>query len=458
MKRSFASIASLALALFLHGCSHAASTGTSTDPGGTTTAAQAAPNAEAPAHPLEVYKVPIGGLPAMGNPDALVTIVEFTDYECPFCQRAEQTMTRLRAAYGDTLRVVVAERPLPFHERARPAAIAAIAADAQGKFEAMHTRLFAPGASLAETSIVGTAREAGLDLARFENDRNAAPLAPSEQLADQLGVKGTPTFFIGGRRVVGAQPYETFRDVVEERLAAARSLVASGVRPRDVYAALTANGAERVAEDTKEGKDAKDDAPGCNKNCNEKNCNDGAEEKPTSDVAEPVPVDGSPVRGARQASITVVTFGDFECPFSAKAEGTLHALEEAHPGEVRFVFKNLPLPFHEHARLAARGALAADGQGRFWEFHDRLFARPGTALDRSGLIKIATDLGLDAARFARDLDDPKIEERIARDEADAKALGVNGTPTFFVNGRRIPGAQPQAAFEAAIAKSGATRL
>jgi protein-disulfide isomerase len=473
MKGSLASFALLALAslplpLLSQGCSHAVSTGTNPDPAATT-AAQAAPNAGAPAHALEVYKVPLGGLPAIGNPDALVTIVEFTDYECPYCQRAEQTMTRLRATYGDTLRVVVAERPLPFHERARPAAIAAIAADAQGKFEAMHTRLFAPGASLAETSIVGAAREAGLDLARFESDRNAAPLAPSEQLADQLGVKGTPTFFIGGRRVVGAQPYEAFHDVIEERLAAARSLVASGVRARDVYAALTANGAEHVAEEAKDGKDAKDEAPGCNKNCN-----DGAEEKPTADVVESVPVDGSPARGAQQASITVVTFGDFECPFSAKAEGTLHALEEAHPGEVRFVFKNLPLPFHEHARLAARGALAADAQGDFWEFHDRLFARPGTALDRSGLIKIATDLGLDAARFARDLDDPKIEERIARDEADAKALSVNGTPTFFVNGRRIPGAQPLAAFEAAIdskgenagvlparrpiAKSGATRL
>jgi protein-disulfide isomerase len=434
------------LALLTAGCSHAVA---STDPGGSAGAApQAAPGAAA--HATEVYKVPVGGLPSIGNPDALVTIVEFTDYECPFCQRAEQTMTRLRATYGDAIRFVVAERPLPFHERARPAAIAAIAADAQGKFEAMHTRLFAPGGSLAEGAIAVAAKESGLDLARFETDRNAAPLGPSEQLADHLGVKGTPTFFISGRRVVGAQPYETFRDVVEERLTSARALVASGVRARDVYAALTANGADHIAEDAKDAKDGKDDGPGCHKNCN-----DGAEEKPTSDTVEAVPVDGAPARGAdaRRAPITIVTFSDFECPFSAKAETTLHALEEAHPRDIRFVFKNLPLPFHEHARLAARGALAADAQGRFWEFHDRLFARSGTSLDRAGLLKVAADLGLDTARFGRDLDDPKIEERIARDEADAKALGVNGTPTFFVNGRRVAGAQPQAAFEASIAKS-----
>jgi protein-disulfide isomerase len=435
------------IALLSQGCSHAVA---SPDPGASATAApQAAPSEGAPARPVDVYKVPIGGLPSIGNPDALVTIVEFTDYECPFCQRAEQTMTRLRTTYGDAIRVVVAERPLPFHERARPAAIAAIAADAQGKFEAMHTRLFAPGGSLAESAIGVAAKESVLDLARFEADRNAAPLAPSEQLADHLGVKGTPTFFIGGRRVVGAQPYETFRDVVEQRLAAARSLVASGVRARDVYAALTANGADHV-EDAKEARDAKDDGPGCHKNCN-----DGADEKPTGDTVEPVPVDGAPARGAdaRRAAITIVAFSDFECPFCAKAETTLRALEDAHPGDVRLVFKNLPLPFHDHARLAARGALAAQAQGRFWEFHDRLFARSGTSLDRAGLLKIAADLGLDPARFGRDLDDPKIEERIARDEADAKALGVNGTPTFFVNGRRVAGAQPQAAFEAMIAKS-----
>jgi predicted DsbA family dithiol-disulfide isomerase len=82
-----------------------------------------------------------------------------------------------------------------------------------------------------------------------------------------------------------------------------------------------------------------------------------------------------------------------------------------------------------------------------------LFARAGSSLDRALLLRIAADLNLDTARFGRDLDDPKIEERVARDEADAKALDVTGTPTFFVNGRRVVGAQPQAAFEAAIAKS-----
>jgi protein-disulfide isomerase len=250
-RSSFAltSLASLA-ALATLSCSHAAASTAGTDPG-SAAATETAASAGAAPQALDLYRVPVAGLPTIGNPDALVTIVEFTDYQCPYCQRAEETIARVRATYGEAVKVVVAERPLPFHDRARPAAFAALAADAQGKFEAMHSRLFALGGSLAEDALVRTARESGLDLARFEQDRNAAPLAPSEQLADHIGVRGTPTFFLSGRRVVGAQSYETFRDVVEERLAAARALVATGTRPRDVYAALTAAGADHAAEDPK---------------------------------------------------------------------------------------------------------------------------------------------------------------------------------------------------------------
>jgi protein-disulfide isomerase len=162
---------------------------------------------------------------------------------------------------------------------------------------------------------------------------------------------------------------------------------------------------------------------------------------------------GATSRGPAQSSIAIVEFAEFECPFCALAEGTLRDLERAHPNDVRVVFKNLPLPMHPGARLAAKAALAADAQGRFWEYHDRLFARTGTGpLDRATLERIAADLQLDAARFSRDLDDPALDERLAQDKAEADAAGVQGTPTFFVNGCRINGAQPIEVFEAAIAR------
>jgi protein-disulfide isomerase len=172
-----------------------------------------------------------------------------------------------------------------------------------------------------------------------------------------------------------------------------------------------------------------------------------------NDIVHAVPVDGAPSRGSARASITIVEFADFQCAFCARAEVTLRALELTHPGDVRVVFKNLPLPIHGDARLAAKAALAADAQGRFWDFHDRLYAQSTGALDRMMLTRIAADLRLDVERFSRDLGDSALDGRIAKDETDAAALGVAGTPTFFVNGYRIDGALPIATFEAVIAKA-----
>jgi protein-disulfide isomerase len=438
-----ASILTLLALAPLAGCTRDAATDT--------TAGSAAPAAAVAAAPAAVaapatYRVPIDGLPSLGNPHALVTLVEFTDYQCPYCRRADATVQKLRALYGDDLRVVIAERPLPMHERARPAALAALAASAQGRFEAMHARLFA--GELDDATLASAAKDSGLDLARFEADRaQVAPglLAQSDALATKLDVKGTPSFFVNGRSIVGAQTLETFRAVVDERLEAARALVKTGVRPDDVYAHAIANGAENVAAE-------EDDAPSCGKSCD--GDHKASDVHAAADTVEEVPTARAPARGSAFAPITIVEFADYECPFSAKGEATLQAIEKAHSGEVRVVFKNLPLPMHEHARDMARAAIAADAQGRFWQMHDRMFAAAAKgSVDRPGLDKIAADLGLDVARFDRDLVDPATDAKIAADQQDADKLGVKGTPTFFVNGRRIAGAQPVERFEGAIARA-----
>jgi protein-disulfide isomerase len=193
-------------------------------------------------HAVPIHRVPIAGLPSFGNARGLVTLVVFTDYECPFCRKLDRTIARLRSAYGDELRVVIAERPLSMHRRARPAALAALAAAEQGKLEAMHDALFVASA-LDEEAVTAIARGIGLDLARFAEDKKTtAPraLAKSEQIADGLGVSGTPTMFVNGRLVVGAQPFEALRLVVDERLAAARELVAKGIAVDQVYEATMA--------------------------------------------------------------------------------------------------------------------------------------------------------------------------------------------------------------------------
>jgi Na+/H+ antiporter NhaA len=162
--------------------------------------------------------------------------------------------------------------------------------------------------------------------------------------------------------------------------------------------------------------------------------------EPLVDLAEPVDEELDHVRGPTDAPVTLVEYGDFECPYCHRAEPVVRELLRTFETDVRFVFRHLPLvDVHEHAELAAEAAEAAAAQGRFWEMHDLLFERQD-ALGIEDLERYATELGLDVERFSRDLTSRRHALRIARDVESADAAGVAGTPTFFVNGRRHRGA------------------
>jgi protein-disulfide isomerase len=404
-------------------------------------AASAAPWPK-PARPKDdvaapAVRVPIDGLPSFGSARALVTIVAFTDYECPYCAKADARLATLRAEYGDRVRLVVASHPLAMHEEASPAARAFLAAVEQGKGEAMHLRLFAKASSLDvhappfdDDAVVAAAREVGLDLASFDRARKAssteAALRHAEGLATTLSVDGTPTFFVNGRRLVGARPIEAFRALIDEELAKAQALVEKGIAPERVYAATMEAAPTAVP------------------------VKDEVEAEPAAIVD--VGIEGAPLRGGSRAPITIVLFSDFECPFCVKLEKTLRAVEAENPGKLRLAFRQKPLPFHTHARLAAKASLAAERQGRFWEYHDVLLEHRD-ALAREDLERYAVEVGLDRARFVRDLDDPAIEARVAADEKQAEQLDVRGTPTAFVNGRRIVGAQPLSVWRTAVERA-----
>jgi protein-disulfide isomerase len=148
----------------------------------------------------------------------------------------------------------------------------------------------------------------------------------------------------------------------------------------------------------------------------------------------PIAVGESPVRGAPMAPITVVEFSDFECPHCARAHPVLERLVREHDGDVRVVYKNYPLDGHTYAREAARASVAAQRQGKFWEMHDLLFANQ-LHLAKADIERYAQQIGLDMARFRADLEDPATEARVAADRALGTELGIQGTPTLFVNGR-----------------------
>jgi protein-disulfide isomerase len=154
-----------------------------------------------------------------------------------------------------------------------------------------------------------------------------------------------------------------------------------------------------------------------------------------------------PAKGPADARVTLVVFSDFECPFCRRLESTLSQLETTYGSSIRIVFKELPLPFHEHARLAAKASLVAQDQGKFWPFHDALMA-DRTLLDEDELERVAESVGVVGLRA--ELESPELEKRVERDLDDAHRVGARGTPTVLVNDTKIVGAQPYETFAKAI--------
>ena len=162
-----------------------------------------------------------------------------------------------------------------------------------------------------------------------------------------------------------------------------------------------------------------------------------------------VQLDNAPIRGAIDATVTIVEFADFQCPYCAKVTPALTRLLDDYPDDVRLAFKHLPLPMHDNAEPAARAALAAQLQGSFWKMHDLLFSNQAP-LDRANYIAYAEILGLDLQKFVADMDSDAVGERISVDVNEADRLGVSGTPGFFINGRYVSGAIPYEDFKRMI--------
>jgi protein-disulfide isomerase len=401
-------------------------------------------------------RVPVEGAPALGEATAPVTVVAFNDYECPFSKRGDAALAEVRAAYGGRVRVVARQMPLPMHERARPAALAALAAAEQGKYWAMHEQLFAAQPDLGPEGLERAARAAGLDVGRWRAAMASkgvlAALERDEALARELSVRGTPTFYVNGRAVTGARSADDFRTVVEEELGRAEALRRKGVAPHELYARLVAEAPPAAAPGAAEG-GCKGGDKGGGEGCDKVECQGGggAAAGGAEAPVEEVNVGDAPARGPEGAPVTVVVFSDFECPFCAKAEATLGEIERQYEGKVRVAFKHAPLPFHKRARLAAKAAIAAAEQGQFWAYHDALFARQGD-LERPALERYAREARLRPGSFASALDAERVEARLQADLAEGQRLRIQGTPTFFINGRRLVGAQPAEAFRAAIDK------
>ncbi len=377
-----------------------------------------------------VWKVPVGTSPVRGSANALVTIVEFSDYACPFCKGVEPTLERLRNEYGDKLRIVWKDAPLPVHERARPAALLARAARAQkgdAAFWDVHDRLFS-APDLGDAELERIAKDAKLDAAKamafVKANASNKDLDRDDDLVEEVGATGTPHFFVNGRRVVGAQSYETFKGLVDEEIAKAEALVKAGTAASAVYEATI-----------KEGKTAPE-----------------PEKKNV-----PLP-DKAPFRGAASAKVVVQEFSDFQCPFCKRVEPTLDALLAAYPGKVKIVWRDMPLKGHPDAELAAeaaREAYAQKGNEGFQKMRVKLFENQAIVggLKRDALEQYGKEIGLDPTKLAKALDEHTHRPALEADKKAAEEAGISGTPGFVVGSYMLSGAKPLRTFRRWVERS-----
>jgi protein-disulfide isomerase len=391
-------------------------------------AAKPSGNAEPPAGPKKI--TPFAHDLRRGQKATKVTIVEFSDFQCPFCKRAEPTVKGVLDKYGKDISLVWMNQPLPFHEHAMDAATAFQAAARQSPDKAwvLHDKMYENNTALARADIEKYAEAAGLNMARFKKDwddpKIKADVDEDSKTGTAVGANGTPTFFINGQQLVGAQPQASFEAIIDGQIKKADELIKKGTPLKDVYDKLV--------------DDAVKNAPAA-----------PAAAAPSPAAKQDIKIGDAPTIGPSNAKVTLVAFSDFQCPFCSRAVPTLKQVEDTYKGKIRVAFKQMPLPFHDKAHLAAEAALAANEQGKFWEMHDKLFANQQN-LDRPALEKYAEELGLNMSKFKAALDSGKFKDRVDREAKEGNAVGATGTPTFFINGHILVGAQPFDAFKTAI--------
>jgi len=340
------------------------------------------------------------------NVNAPVKVVEFLDYQCPFCAATDPALEEALRSYPGKVQLVLRNMPLSFHSDSMLAHQAALAAAEQGKFWEMHALLYANQKKLKPEDLIDYARRLNLDIALFQDRLRTGYYKPAIEkdlaAAEQMSVDGTPTFFINGQRLDGAQSAGRFKVAIDNALDPRH-----GVSPPQLKHPVA--------------------------------------------LVKDLDLSLSPARGSKDAPITIVEFSDMQCPFCAKVVPTMTELMAQYPGLIRWIFKSFPLQFHTDSALAHRTALAADTQGKFWEMHDLIFSDQRN-IKRDDLLRKAQSLNLNMAQFTADLDSEDLKQRVNSDFNEGIRHNVDGTPTFFINGKEYSGALNLNQFKTIVAK------
>ena len=444
--------------------------------------------------------------PSTPSGTAKVTILEYSDFQCPFCSRVVPTIEQIKATYGDKVNVIFKHFPLGFHENAQKAAEASECARDQGKFWEYHDILFDNQNNLGVSSLKRFAGDLGLDTGTFNSclDSGEKAQVVKDDMAEgkAKGITGTPGFFIQGTDangrpmeeiISGAQPYPAFEEVIELILTGERASDNDPVVKLTVLNDGTCDACDPseligifrtqlfptvqvtyVDISSAEGKTLVEDldikaVPAYIFDSSVQQAGNYDQIAPVlipkgdlwvvspgavgaGKYLQPPGVDDDPIRGPEDAPVTIIEFTDFQCPFCQRVLPTLDQIMEEYPGKVRIVVRDFPLDqLHPQARNAHAAAGCANDQGKFFEFHDKVFANQQDVSDAT-LKGYAKDLALDTATFNDCVDSGKYADEVQKDLEDGQEYGVSGTPAFFVNGFSISGAQPFAVFKDIIDK------
>lgn len=375
-----------------------------------------------------IYPAVVGASPARGKADALVTIVEFGDFEENYSRSFQDELSRLRTFYGDKVRLVFKFAPQPRHERGALAAeLAAYIFDKKGEaaFWLAHDALFGASAALDDATLERVAKDAGLDakstVAAVKAHKHAALLDADRDLADDLKVGSLPQIFINGKRLKGLQQEGYIAAMIDAELAGAEQRVARGVQASGVYAAIMADAKPMQAFQTR---------------------------------AAPAVTKDNPAKGPAGAAITVQVFCEYPSPYCKKVWSTLGELDKANPNELRFVWRSFPIAGTQNAMpsaIAGAEVRRQKGDATFWKWTDEIFAsKDRDVLGRASLDKLAATYGLDVKAFDAALDASTPPPVIDDDLKRVAELGLTAVPTTFIGDFMIVGWVPLETFQHAV--------
>lgn len=364
--------------------------------------------------------------PLWGPRNAPVTLTVFGDLECPYTIAMLRVVFAEKARRGDDLRLAFRFETLSQHPNGAVAAqrlLSLHASDGEGPFWAVLQEIARRGEPLEEGALDAVFETLGM---KVEEPDPAVVrlLVEDDVLAASLYVSSTPVVFVNGIRVDGFRSQRALAEIIARERKASGLVLASGVTPQALYTERTRKNLIDVGKEPAE-----------------RAC---------------VPAGGSPARGPKDALVTIVEFTEHSCDFCREGEALVGAALASRPNDVRAVWKSLPLPQHPRARYAANFALEArraGGDAAFWTVTSVLFGAKDGFADESIYARAAQAAKLDGDVLRTAADRSAHDGSIDADRRLAETLGVEGAvPTYFVNGRRIPGVVSVAEFQAVVAE------